>query len=226
MTRLPFLTLLTLALAVAGCGDDGGTDAGRDAAPGDGAPGDSAPGDSAPGDSAPGDGGPTGFDFRTDDFAMYTREDAMGMPAVSTALIPTAMKDSYQQMTPDTASFAPAALMTLAGLHMALDDDLTGLSLTPCVAAACATQRVGGVSGPMVSELVIPDTLKIDTGMAAGFPNGRMLPDQVIDITLAVILLDMTVHNPGTLAGVPVNPDENDVAYLTEFPYLAAPHAP
>jgi hypothetical protein len=239
MRNLSILALLSLAL-VAGCGDDGGTDAGFDSGPRDGGTDtglDDGGTDTGPGDGAT-DGGPTGFDFRTDDFADYTREDAMGMPAVSTALIPTAMKDAYQDATPDTMPFAGAALMSLGGLHMALRDDLTGLGLTPCSTAAfditmCATQPVV-TGGPTVAGLVIPDSLKINIASAAGFPNGRMLPDPVIDVTLAVILLDMTVHTPTTLVTADpdsdgtmgVNPETNDVAYLTDFPYLAAPHAP
>ena len=30
--------------------------------------------------------------------------------------------------------------------------------------------------------------------------------------------------NAGTLAGLPLNPRANDVAFLTTFPYLAVPH--
>jgi hypothetical protein len=154
----------------------------------------------------------------------------MGMPAVSTALIPDARKDAYQAATPDTMGFAADAVMTLGALHMALRDDLVGAGLTPCSTAefdvtGCVSQQVVA-GGPTTAALVIPDSLKINLAAAAGFPNGRRLPDPVIDVTLAVVLLDMTTHNPTTLAGLPLNPPMNDVAYLTEFPYLAAPHAP
>ena len=73
--------------------------------------------------------------------------------------------------------------------------------------------------------LIVPDTLKIDTAVAAGFPNGRKLPDKVIDITLAVILLDLGVggQTAGTLAGLPLNPPANDKPFGSTFPYLAAP---
>ena len=58
--------------------------------------------------------------------------------------------------------------------------------------------------------------------MNAGFPNGRQLTDPVIDVTLALILLDLGVHDVTTLIGV--NPTENDRAFLRRFPYLARPH--
>lgn len=86
---------------------------------------------------------------------------------------------------------------------------------------ACLTQEVA--PGLTVADLVVPDTLTLDLSAPSGFPNGRMLPDPVIDVTLAVIFLDLTTHSPLTLANVPVNPPGNDVQYRPNFPYLAAP---
>ena len=46
----------------------------------------------------------------------------------------------------------------------------------------------------------------------------------------AIILLDLSVHTPTTLAELPLNPIQNDVgvegAFLTTFPYLHPPHMP
>jgi hypothetical protein len=173
-----------------------------------------------------------GFDFRTDPIEAFTRVDRMGMPAVSTALVSN--KNVYNDGDPtDDAAlmYATEMLTNLGGLHMALDDDLEDAMLTPCSMAPatpgdlppCVAQPVAA-GGPTVASLVIPDTLKIDPSMPAGFPNGRRLSDPVIDVTLAVILLDMTVHNPGTLAAVPINPGMNDREFSTTFPYLASPH--
>lgn len=200
--------------------------------------------------------GPTGagvcgdaLPFRTDAATAYTRVDRMGMPAVSTALVPSALKNGYNDDSPTddlTLASAVAALGVLGDLHAAIDDDLTGLGLTPCsmtmsrdpdgagplpAIPLCAAQAVV-TGGPPVATLVVPDTLQINPGAAAGFPNGRMLDDQVIDITLAVIFLDLegptgcggSGCTAGTIAGVPLNPAANDVAFLTEFPYLAAAH--
>jgi hypothetical protein len=73
------------------------------------------------------------------------------------------------------------------------------------------------------APLVLPDTLKVDTANPAGFPNGRALADPVIDVTLAVLLLDLSVHSATDLVGA-LNPATNDVAFLTEFPYVAPAH--
>ena len=81
-----------------------------------------------------------------------------------------------------------------------------------------------------VASLVIPDTLQVNPAAPAGFPNGRKLDDQVIDITLAAIFLRMGAScgtgtcTAATLASAPLNPPANDATFSTTFPYLAAPH--
>lgn len=144
--------------------------------------------------------------------------DRMGMPAVATAVISADLKDMYNESTPadDAAqTFVMDIVNNVIALHMALDDDLMGLGLTPCAPMDCAVQ-----AGP----LVVPDVLKIDAAATPGFPNGRRLTDPVVDITLAVVLLDLGVHDAGTFAGVPVNPTMNDKDFLADFPYVADPH--
>lgn len=89
-----------------------------------------------------------------------------------------------------------------------------GFDVSPCL-----SQAVGGTT---VAGLVVPDTVKINLAAPSGFPNGRRLPDPVIDVTLAVLFLDLTRHPATTLAGVPVNPAANDLPFLATFPYLAA----
>lgn len=80
-------------------------------------------------------------------------------------------------------------------------------------------------SGLTVFSSVVPDTLKVDFSRPAGFPNGRKLTDPVVDITLAVILLDLTKHSPRTLANVPLNPapGNDGAAFRSAFPYFAPP---
>jgi hypothetical protein len=188
--------------------------------------------------------GPTGADvcgsvgFRTEAPTAYTRVDRMGMPAVSTALVSSAMKNAYNDADPadDAAgTFAADLIANLTGLHAALDDDLIDAGLQPC----SMTDLVGTLPeclgqnyapGKTVASLVLPDTLLVDPSAAAGFPNGRLLTDPVIDVTLSVILLELGSGTCGaamcgatTLVGT--NPTANDVAFLATFPYLAPRHA-
>lgn len=152
--------------------------------------------------------------FADAEASTYTRVDRIGMPAINTAVI--ASKDAYNQADPtDDAlgDFVPEIVASLNFLHGALDDDLIGLGLTPCGVDDCVAQA---------APLVVPDTLQIDTTGTAGFPNGRALADPVIDVTLAVVLLDLSAHSAATLVGV--NPTANDVAFQATFPYLAPAH--
>lgn len=86
----------------------------------------------------------------------------------------------------------------------------------------CLNQAIPG-TGFTVAQAVIPDTLTINLAAPSGFPNGRRLTDPVIDVTLAVIFLDLTRHAPDVLARLPLNPPANDLPFRATFPYLAAP---
>jgi hypothetical protein len=143
-----------------------------------------------------------------------TRVDRMGMPAIATAVISS--KDAYNQADPidDAAgTFVGEITASVDFLHSALDDDLTALGLTPCATMDCVGQA---------APFVVPDVLTIDPSQPAGFPNGRRLTDPVIDVTLALVLLDLGVHDVTTLVGV--NPTANDRKFRNPFPYLAGPH--
>jgi hypothetical protein len=78
------------------------------------------------------------------------------------------------------------------------------MSITPC-GDGCVTNSNLGVIG----------------GDFAGFPNGRRLADDVIDIALQVVEGEL-IGSPNDLAdGV----DANDLAFRSTFPYLALPHS-
>lgn len=180
------------------------------------------PGDTMDPDSTGGDpmGTTGGGGFMFDDTAPedMVQVDRMGMPAINTAVITS--KDDYNGSTPadDIAgTYVDEIVANVQGLHDALDDDLTGAGLVPCATDDCVAQA---------APLVVPDVLAIDPAGPAGFPNGRVPADPVIDITLAVVLLDLAAEgqDAATLAGLPLNPPANDVDFLAEFPYLAAPN--
>lgn len=164
--------------------------------------------------------GSSDYLFASTDPGSYVRIDRMGMPAIATAVISS--KDEYNQADPvdDAAGdFVPEIIDNVTFFHSALDDDLSGAGLAPCLVDDCIAQA---------APLVLPDTLKIDPAASPGFPNGRRLGDPVMDVTLAVVLLDLAVEGQTalTLAGLPLNPPANDVPFGTVFPYLATPHMP
>lgn len=93
----------------------------------------------------------------------------------------------------------------------------TSFSVTPCL-----NQIVPG-TGSTVAGLVVPDTVTVNLNAPSGFPNGRRLEDPVIDLTFAVIFLNLDVHPVDTLVKLPLNPATNDRPFRADFPYLALP---
>lgn len=85
----------------------------------------------------------------------------------------------------------------------------------------CLTQNTG--AGITLAQLVVPDTLTIDFTRPSEFPNGRALPDPVIDYILAMLFLDLQTQSIASFHRVPVNPPSNDRPFRPEFPYLAPP---
>lgn len=170
--------------------------------------------------AAPASGGNASpFQFADEAASAYTRVDRMGMPAIATAVIPSGRKDEYNAANPtddQAGDFVDSIVASVGALHDALDDDLTGAGLTPCATGDCVSQA---------APLVVPDVLRIDPSTPAGFPNGRALRDPVIDVTLAVVLLDLSAggQSATTLADLPLNPPANDAAFRASFPYLGAP---
>lgn len=89
----------------------------------------------------------------------------------------------------------------------------------------CFTQVIPQL-GVSVRELIAtPDALRLDLSRAAGFPNGRIPDDQVIDITVAMLFLDLTESGQSirTFANLPLNPPRSFPAPTTTFPFLATP---
>jgi Domain of unknown function (DUF4331) len=91
----------------------------------------------------------------------------------------------------------------------------TGLSLTKCLNQ--------NVAGRKLVDILVPDQLVLRLDQPSGFPNGRDLDDPVIDLELAALFLDLTVHPVTTLVNVPVNPNVFDQPLRTSFPFFAAP---
>ncbi len=147
------------------------------------------------------------------------------------------MTRTTQSRLLSVAKLAPVALVLALGGCFDDDDDndmpdpMATVSPTPTPTPTtasfdvtpCLEQEIPGTGGTTVAEAVVPDTLTLNLAAASGFPNGRRLPDPVIDVTLAVIFLDLQTNGAGTLAGLPLNPPENDVAFRDSFPFLAAP---
>ena len=69
----------------------------------------------------------------------------------------------------------------------------------------------GSADAQALADFLLPDILTVDTSSSAGFPNGRGLADDVIDIELGLV----------TNGAVTSDCVANDSAFSSSFPYLA-----
>src|SRR5205085_11426890 len=75
-----------------------------------------------------------------------------------------------------------------------------------------------------IAPAATPDRLGVLAKDLAGFPNGRRLTDDVVDIALQAVegAAQSGTIVPALASGDGVN--QNDVAFGTAFPYVALPH--
>ena len=169
-----------------------------------------------------------GSETSTGSFVQVSR---LGMPLVNEVVIPVGQKDKWNGSKPvDDAQF----------LSYVIDPEVPKLLQAVYNIPAPTTPRndlvqvfltgVPGLNQPpgvRPSEMLrlntdIPPTsrpnrLGVIAGDISGFPNGRRLTDDVIDITLQAAV--------GVLGGVRTSlgdgVDQNDVGFRSSFPYLA-----
>lgn len=146
--------------------------------------------------------GPDADDFGASPLfgVMVTQVDRFGLPAINTAFVAEpGDKDVFNRSAPaDDAQFLP-------------------------VASAVIQARYGldQMQADALADFALPDVQPL--GDLSGFPNGRRLADDVIDVELGLIF---GVFGPANPALDSDGVDANDVPFPGVFPYLAAPHAP
>ena len=140
--------------------------------------------------------------------------DRMAIPAINTALIPSAQKDAFNQAEPvdDLSAYGATAQSTIEGLRSAVNAALDGPVGT----------EDGGPFGSLTAEdtknAVIPDVVTVDFSQTVAFTNGRLPAEDVMDTVLQLVL--------NRTAGITDAIDANDVAFPSTFPFLAPPHQP
>ncbi len=179
----------------------------------------------------------------------YVQQDRKGFPAINTGLNLLGDKDAYNASNPaEDISMATAgenATESILHLHQGpadmvgmgtgLDDDLTGAGFDVC------SITLGGIDClDQAGPFGLPDTLNLtfSPDTASQFPNGRELAAPVMDVILAVLLLDLEapfgggdepitrfldLDDDGTI-GDSLNPITNDEDFPGAWPYLAPPN--
>jgi hypothetical protein len=170
----------------------------------------------------------------------WVQVSRLGNPLVNEVIIPLGMKDRFNRTTPDRDAELYGQFVTqpeLAAVLNALFDvgapetDRTDIVQAVLQGIPGLNEHAGRFAGTPVDTLKLnlgvpptgnPDRFGVIGGDNAGYPNGRRPEDDVVDIDLQVVagILAEPDPNPVPLGdGV----DENDKAFLDQFPYLAAP---
>ena len=164
----------------------------------------------------------------------YTQVSRLGNPLVNEVVIPLKLKDAFNGLKPtgDAAALKyvtnpelPKLIEAVYGIKAPKTprNDLVSVFLTgvkglnmPKGKITPSEQLRLNMSTPVTAD---PNRLGVIGGDVQGFPNGRRLADDVIDIALQVVEGEL-VGSPNDLGdGV----DVNDTAFDNTFPYLALP---
>ena len=197
------------------------------------------------------------------DFAgRHVQVSRLGMPLVNEVVIPVGKKDGFNASKPkNDGQFAPYVLdpevphvvKAIYGLPVPdCDNDpsngidrscdlvpvfltgLPGLNQPPAVKAS-EMLRLNTNTAPCEPGSC-PDYSRLGVigGDNAGFPNGRRLADDVIDVALRVVEGVLIPGHDPVVDQLTDGVDQNDESFQSSFPYLAlpesgsdaAPHAP
>jgi uncharacterized protein DUF4331 len=180
----------------------------------------------------------------------YRQVSRLGEPLVNELIIPLGLKDRFNASEPeDDAQFAQfvqdpqlAQLMkAVFGITIppAPRNDLvaifaTGIPVNPVTGPNYTTFLSDGRPHEMmrlnvaIAPSASPSRLGLLGGDISGFPNGRRVFDDVVDIALRAVA-GGTPFTPSTNIG-PNNAlgdgvANNDVPFLQRFPYLGTPHS-
>ncbi|MEP6762595.1 MAG: DUF4331 domain-containing protein [Sporichthyaceae bacterium] len=165
----------------------------------------------------------------------YSQISRLGSPLVNEVVVPYRIKDAFNASDP-TDDGAAAGLVTNPELPKIIEaiygipapatprDDLVAVFLTgvdglnkPATVTASEQLRLNTSIEPTKR----PKRLGVLAGDNAGFPNGRRLIDDIVDIALQVVEGEL-VGSPNDL-GDAVN--INDRKFAKHFPYVAKPHS-
>ncbi|MBC7912408.1 MAG: DUF4331 domain-containing protein [Pyrinomonadaceae bacterium] len=174
----------------------------------------------------------------------------LGNPLVNELVIPTGLKDAFNSLSPTgDAIAAPFVLDPQLAKYL---QAAFGITIPPAprndlVQIFATGIPVNAVTGPtyttFLSDGVPHEYIRLNVAIApsanpsrlgllgldfAGFPNGRRVGDDVVDIALRAVAGGTPFTPPTNVA--PNNTlgdgvDRNDVPYLTRFPYLGTPHS-
>jgi hypothetical protein len=170
----------------------------------------------------------------------FTQISRLGNPLVNEVIIPLGQKDRFNRTQPkdDASNYGQFVLQpelaavlnklfpgvnapekNRTDIVQAVLQGLPGLNAFPGAAGQNATDtlKINLGTPPTAS----PNRLGALAGDTAGYPNGRRLTDDVVDIDLQVVAGALAMPANKVPLGDGVN--QNDVQSLSQFPYVAPP---
>jgi hypothetical protein len=167
----------------------------------------------------------------------------LGHPLVNEVVAPLGAKDLFNNLQPSGDGVLLGAVQDLEAARLL--KALYGIDIPATPRSDTVTIFLTGIPGltkPNVAKAVASEELRLNLGVPVtaspnrmgvlggdngGYPNGRRLVDDVIDITLQVAaggtpFTPATNKAPNNQLGDGVN--VNDRSFGTSFPYVASPH--
>ncbi len=153
----------------------------------------------------------------------FNQVERLGRPGINEALLTTNdLLNTLNSVTPEFEAAALAGKQPAAG------------AAAPIIAEASRTLKGLGNDDTRVNALLgafLPDVMRIDTTVPTGFGSvlnakgspigGRLLKDDVVDITLSVLTNGAVTGDNVSYEGTPGNPAQGHDPLIADFPYLA-----
>ena len=195
--------------------------------------------------------GPTGGSGRRMAFGGWSQVSRLGSPLVNEVVVPVGQKDRFNASTPSAdAQFLtfvtdpelpkliqaiyripapPTPRRDLAAVFLTgVSKDNLGVNLNAHTLNADANRSKVAPSEQLRLNMSIPPSaspnrLGVLGGDNAGYPNGRRLGDDVLDISLQAVEGALLPHPPAAVAGLGDGVNGNDVRFSGRFPYVGLP---
>jgi hypothetical protein len=180
----------------------------------------------------------------------FVQVSRLGQPLINEVVIPLGQKDQWNRSDPENdqqflGRYLNPEVTRLENFLYPVLDNASDTNRNDLVAVLLTGVPTLNFTGPKPADLLRLNTtlaptaqvgqgdrLGVLNGDFAGYPNGRRLEDDIVDIDLRAFAegygailnsaLGLPNRSPNNQLGDGV--DTNEVAFLTSFPYLASPH--
>jgi hypothetical protein len=164
---------------------------------------------------------------RKDEFnATKPADDAKFLPFVTNPEVPRLIQAIYQIPAPATPRndlvevFLTGVCATCGPVAVDLNSQKLNQDANPAKFRPSEQLRLNMSMPPSAN----PNRLGVLRGDLAGFPNGRRLADDAIDVTLQAAEGVLLPGHPAAVEGLGDGVDTNNLPFRTAFPYLALPN--